>query len=129
MKIIFVGLLSLFSLTAFSQNLSFGQVLTLGEDIPPGNVVSMTVPAGKVWKLENFAFENGVVDMYWISPLGNRIFISSGSSTISPRPGSTTSSAVIQATWFKAGDVLEIENFSSSQTYGYFLSILEFNAP
>ncbi len=109
-----VTLLFTTSLSSFAQgNLQFNQVKSESVSIAANATTSITVPAGKIWKIESIRQGYGSSTIY--SLINGVQFSLAGYGY--------TSNGVI---WLKAGDVFALKNTNTSIEYAYY-SILEFN--
>ncbi len=130
MRSLFIASMLLLSVGVFAQGLTFSQVLTPAGSVAAGTTFTIgPVPAGKVWKLENAAIESNVLDCYFVSTNGVRVYIGDGFNGIFAPTGNTSSGAQFRAMWMKAGDIIEVDNIASSSTHECMFSIIEFNAP
>ncbi len=114
-----IAILFTTSLSSFAQgNLQFNQVISGSITLSPGGILSaITVPTGKVWKIEAIqCSRNTASDKYLINGLSYIIY--------------SNNSAAYNAIWLKEGDTFSLKNDytgtgASSQNFVY--SILEFN--
>jgi hypothetical protein len=114
---IFIILSPLFS---FASNLVFNQVLTYaGQMDNTVTPITLTVPIGKVWKIEYIAnpslTSTGVKAIRFVTPQGNISFDNLGTST-----------QFTQNMWLKSGDQMYISSIYNSTAH-YFISIIEYN--
>lgn len=111
MKYIFIVFFAFLFSQADAQNLQFSQVLTYSGRIENASTYiespTLTVPDGKVWKIETYAR-----DYFFV----NNVNITSN-----------TNQGII---WLKSGDEVKYAPLSINtylQDYRYILSIIEFN--
>ncbi|MES2850860.1 MAG: hypothetical protein V4685_17500 [Bacteroidota bacterium] len=129
-KNVFLLLLSvLCSVAVHSQsNLQFSQVLTYSGHLATTNnagdsTAAWTVPTGKVWKIESASGAYGYVTYpVYLVVNGIKVF------DIYIYNSSTTRNVYFPV-WLKAGDVVRIAEYNTSNNYytDYFISIVEFN--
>jgi hypothetical protein len=127
MKSIFSVILVLFFASANAQSgLQFNQVVlaTVPLAATTGSTANVgTVPAGKVWKLENF-ISDGDLSAAYVNMHIN------GDAAKLPIPSSTYSSSVMntEAFWFPAGTSISLQRVNTvSSVITVYFSIIEFS--
>jgi hypothetical protein len=117
---------SMLFIAAYSQNLTFNQVLTFSGEIATsstsGNQVDgpvYSVPAGKIWKIESLYMSNysGRIMNYKL----NGILL--GFNSVDPL------NMIQFPIWLKASDTVQPIADGNGVSVGYFISIIEFNQP
>ncbi|MFM1828892.1 MAG: hypothetical protein RL624_1133 [Bacteroidota bacterium] len=118
-------LIFLFPFYSSASNLVFNQVLTYaGEVNNTSTPVTLTVPTGKVWKIEylkNPSTFNTVKAVKLVTP-----GTSNGNIPIDVE--GLSQSLITQNFWLKSGDQLYISGSTNSTSQAsYFISIIEYN--
>ncbi len=118
-KILTLVLVLLFttSLSSFAQgNLQFNQVISASFNLGPNaNSTTLTVPAGKVWKIESMGCN-------YFTPQTMSYVINGIPFSLIPGQQKDAGSII----WLKAGDTFNFRN-PISGPIGFYYSILEFN--
>ncbi len=115
-----------FSFCAQAQGLSFNRVVSLKGIVSVNNTYETvaTVPAGKVWKIENVSLESS---LFWYQEVsaGEYILTGIGSTRYMSPPGSTGTDKISNAVWYGEGEQVILRTSSQPKKYAY--SIIEFN--
>lgn len=118
--------LSFFSVLHAQYNLQFNQVITLnGIACPANTIINIdTVPANKVWKLENWTNSNDI-SLYFNNTLFNNHYLALYSNSTGTQ---AQLSSNLNPIWLKAGDIISVSTqWNNCQVRPYFFSIIEFN--